>query len=131
MYNPQLETFLRVADAGSFNKAAELSYITPTAVIKQINLLETDLNVKLFERTHRGLKLTKAGISLYNDAKYIIQYCRDSVTRAKNAMQEDDNVIRIGTSPMTPAQILVELWPPIHEIRRKMQGRFYGTWGRT
>ncbi len=38
MYNPQLETFLRVADAGSFNKAAEESYITPTAVIKQINL---------------------------------------------------------------------------------------------
>lgn len=36
MYNPQLETFLRVADAGSFNKAAEESYITPTAVIKQI-----------------------------------------------------------------------------------------------
>ena len=35
MYNPQLETFLRVADAGSFNKAAEESYITPTAVIKQ------------------------------------------------------------------------------------------------
>lgn len=72
MYNPQLETFLRVADAGSFNKAAEQSYITPTAVIKQINLLEEDLNVKLFERTHRGLKLTKAGRSLYKDAKYII-----------------------------------------------------------
>ena len=35
MYNPQLETFLRVADAGSFNKAAEQSYITPTAVSKQ------------------------------------------------------------------------------------------------
>lgn len=36
MYNPQLETFLRVADAGSFNKAAEKMYITPTDVIKQI-----------------------------------------------------------------------------------------------
>lgn len=116
MYNPQLETFLRVADAGSFNKAAELSYITPTAVIKQINLLETDLEVKLFERTHRGLKLTKAGASLYNDAKYIIQYCKDSVIRAKNAMQESGNVIRIGTSPMTPAGVLVELWPRIHEL---------------
>lgn len=116
MYNPQLETFLRVADAGSFNKAAELSYITPTAVIKQINLLESDLEVKLFERTHRGLKLTKAGISLYNDTKYIIQYCKDSVIRAKNAMQESDNVIRIGTSPMTPAGVLVELWPKIHEL---------------
>lgn len=116
MYNPQLETFLRVADAGSFNKAAEQSYITPTAVIKQINLLEENLGVKLFERTHRGLILTKAGTSLYNDAKYIIQYCEDSVIRAKNAMQECENVIRIGTSPMTPAQILVELWPKIHAL---------------
>ncbi len=34
MYNPQLETFIRVADAGSFNRAAEESFITPTAVIK-------------------------------------------------------------------------------------------------
>lgn len=113
MYNPQLETFLRVADAGSFNKAAEKAYITPTAVIKQINLLESSLDVKLFERTHRGLILTKAGKSLYQDTKYIIQYCKDSVTRAKNAMQEDTNIIRIGSSPMTPAQLLMQLWPKI------------------
>ena len=106
MYNPQLETFLRVADAGSFNKAAEESYITPTAVIKQINLLEESLGVKLFDRSHRGLQLTKAGRSMYQDARYIIQYCRDSVTRAKNAMQEDENIIRIGSSPMTPAQLI-------------------------
>ena len=109
MYNPQLETFIRVADAGSFNKAAEQAYITPTAVLKQINLLEADLGVQLFERTHRGLSLTKAGSSLYKDTKYIIQYCKDSVIRAKNAMQENADIIRIGTSPMTPAQVLVEL----------------------
>lgn len=113
MYNPQLETFIRVADAGSFNKAAEESFITSTAVIKQINLLEDSLDVKLFERTHRGLTLTNAGKSLYQDTKYIIQYCRDSVTRAKNAMQEDTNIIRIGSSPMTPAQLLMQLWPKI------------------
>lgn len=116
MYNPQLDTFIRVADEGSFNKAAEQAYITPTAVIKQINLLEADLEIQLFDRTHRGLTLTKAGQSLYNDAKYIIQYCKESVSRARNAMREDDNVIRIGTSPMTPAQILVELWPRIHKL---------------
>lgn len=115
MYNPQLETFLRVADAGSFNKAAEESFITPTAVIKQINLLEDSLDVKLFERTHRGLRLTKGGESLYHDAKYIIGYCRDSVARAKNAVKKDTNVIRIGVSPMTPTQILVELWSKIHK----------------
>lgn len=113
MYNPQLETFLRVADAGSFNKAAEEMYITPTAVIKQINLLEGSLDVKLFERTHRGLTLTKAGKSLYRDAKYIIRYCEESVVRAKNAMQSDSSIIRIGTSPMTPAQLLVQLWSKI------------------
>ena len=115
MYNPRLDTFLRVADAGSFNKAAEESYITPTAVIKQINLLEAELGVRLFERSHRGLTLTRAGKSLYQDTKYIIRYCRDSVTRAKNAMQEDTNVIRIGTSPMTPAQLLMPLWQSIQQ----------------
>lgn len=115
MYNPQLETFLRVADAGSFNKAAEEMYITPTAVIKQINLLEGALDVKLFERTHRGLTLTNAGKSLYQDAKYIIKYCEESVIRAKNAMQSDSSVIRIGTSPMTPAQLLMGLWSKIQE----------------
>lgn len=116
LYNPQLETFIKVADAGSFNKAAEESYITPTAVIKQINLLEASLGVQLFERSHRGLTLTKAGRSLYQDAKYIIQYCRDSVTRAKNAMQEDSCVIRIGSSPTTPAQLLMELWSKVQSL---------------
>ena len=115
MYNPQLETFISVADAGSFNKAAEQLYITPPAVIKQINLLESSLGLELFVRTHRGLKLTASGKSLYKDAKYVIQYCKESVERAKRAMEEEQNVIRIGTSPMTPAQVLVELWPKIHE----------------
>ena len=113
MYTPQLDTFLCVAEAGSFNKAAEKLYISPPAVIKQINLLEENLDLQLFVRTHRGLVLTKAGQSLYQDTKYIIQYCKDSVTRAKNAMQETANVIRIGTSPMTPAQVLVDLWPKL------------------
>ncbi len=40
MYNPQLETFVQVVEAGSFNKAAEKLFISPPAVIKQINLLE-------------------------------------------------------------------------------------------
>lgn len=115
MYNPQLETFLRAADAGRFNKVAEESFITPTAVIKQINSLEESLGVRLFDRSHRGLTLTKAGRSMYQDARYIIQYCRDSVTRAKNAMQEDENIIRIGSSPMTPAQLLMALWAKINE----------------
>lgn len=113
LYNPQLETFLCVAESGSFNKAAEKLFISPPAVIKQINLLEENLGLQLFLRTHRGIQLTEAGKSLYQDAKYVIQYCKDSVTRARNAMRKTDDVIRIGTSPMTPAQVLVELWPKL------------------
>ena len=48
MYNPQLETFICVADAGSFNKAAEQLYISAPAVIKQINSLEGSLGLQLF-----------------------------------------------------------------------------------
>ena len=47
MYNPQLDTFLCVVEAGSFNKAAEKLYISPPAVIKQINLLEESLDLRL------------------------------------------------------------------------------------
>lgn len=115
MYNLQLETFIVVADLGSFNKAAEALYITPPAVTKQINLLEKDLEVQLFVRTHRGLILTEAGKSLYKDAKYIIQYCKDSVERAKRAMEEKDNVIRIGTSPMTPAAPVIQMWAKVRK----------------
>lgn len=115
MYNPQLDTFIKAADAGSFSKAAEILYITPTAVIKQINSLEASLGIKLFNRSHRGLTLTEAGKSLYQDARYIIQYSKDSLVRARNAMSGGDSVIRIGTSVMTPAQFMLTLWPEIQE----------------
>lgn len=116
MYNHQLDTFIRVADAGSFSKAAEELYISSTAVMKQINLLERDLDVQLFVRTPRGLALTNAGKSYYRDAKYMIQYAKDAQTRAHNAMQNNDNVVRIGTSLMTPHQFLMDLWPRIHQL---------------
>ena len=72
MYNHQLDTFIQVADAGSFSKAAEALFISSTAVMKQINLLEGSLEVQLFNRTPRGLTLTNAGKSYYQDAKYMI-----------------------------------------------------------
>ena len=121
MYNPQLETFIRVADAGSFSKAAEQLYISAPAVIKQINALENSLNLQLFERTHRGLAITEAGRSLYQDAKYLIQYSKESLIRAQDAMNQNEEIIRVGISPMTPPEIFVELWPRIQEIYPDMK----------
>lgn len=121
MYNPQLDTFLCVVEAGSFSKAAEQLYISAPAVIKQINSLEASLCMKLFDRTHRGLVVTEAGQSIYNDAKYIIGYCKESVQRAKEAMQVSDDVIRVGISPMTPPQVFVDLWPQIQNLYPDMK----------
>ncbi len=36
--------------------------------------------------------------------------------RARNAMQSGDNVVRIGTSPMTPGQYILKLWPTVQEL---------------
>ena len=63
MFDGRLETFIKVADCGSFTKAADDLFITPTAVMKQINSLEKELSVTLFERTNHGLRITKAGES--------------------------------------------------------------------
>lgn len=115
MYNPQLETFLCVVEAGSFSKAAEKLYITAPAVIKQINSLESSLGLQLFDRTHRGLIVTEAGRSLYKDAKYVIQYCKEAVARAEGVMREKEEVIRVGASPLTSPKIFVDLWPKIQK----------------
>ena len=113
--NRQLEIFLKTADTGSFSKAASELYITPTAVMKQINLLEENLKLELFIRNYRGLILTEAGKSFYKDAKYIIQYSKDSVIRAKNATCKEEDTIRIGVSFMTPVTFLSEIRNEIYK----------------
>lgn len=113
LHNPLLDTFVAVADAGSFNKAAETLFISAPAVIKQINNLERILEMRLFIRTHRGLELTAAGKSLYRDAQYMIGYSQKAVERAKARESSAASVIRIGTSFMTPVTPLLELWQDI------------------
>ena len=54
MLDKTVETFLAVAEHGSMNKAAAALYISPTAVMKQIDRLEEALEVRLFDRTPRG-----------------------------------------------------------------------------
>lgn len=121
MYNPQLDTFICVVEAGSFSKAADKLYISPPAVIKQINSLENNLGVQLFARTHRGLVVTAAGESLYQDAKYMVNYSKEAIERAKKAGNDEDDVIRVGISPMTPPQVFVKLWPRIQEQYPKVK----------
>lgn len=124
MFNSRLDTFVLVADEGSFSKAAEKLYISTTAVVKQINTLEKDTNLKLFDRSFKGVTLTEAGKSLYNDSKYIIQYLKDSIIRAENSMNFEDNIIRVGTSIMTPSHLLREIWSNINILYPRLKFKF-------
>ena len=86
MHNPMLDTFIAVSNYGSFTKAAEHLYISPTAVMKQMNALESHLNLKLIERTPSGVHITPAGKVIYRDAKFMIDYSKKSIAAANTAM---------------------------------------------
>ena len=69
----QLSSFVRVAEMGSFSKAAIELDVPQPALSRQVRLLETDLRVTLLQRTGRGVLLTEAGRRLYEHALAILQ----------------------------------------------------------
>ena len=105
MYNRQLDSFVRVVDAGSFNKAARDLYITPASLIQQVNLLEERLGVQLLTRSRRGVSLTEAGSSLYQDAVEIMRHADLAVERAR-LIASGDVRVRVGTSLLTRCRYL-------------------------
>ncbi len=115
MYNPMLDTFIAVCDYGSFTKAAEHLYISPTAVMKQMNALESHLNLKLIERTPAGVHVTPAGDVIYRDAKFMIDYSKKSIAAANAATHTYDTTFCVGTSLLNPAKPFMDLWYRINQ----------------
>ena len=104
MYNAMLKVFVEVADQGSFTKAAESLYISSTAIMKQMNILEEHIGLQLLIRTPRGIRLTDAGKSIYKDAKFMIQYSEEAIDRAYQAEAINRQTIRVGTSALYPCK---------------------------
>lgn len=110
MYNKQLDAFILAAQCHSFSKAAKKCYITPTSLIQQVTLLEQHLGITLFNRSHRGVTLTPAGKSLYEDALALIRQSDTAIKRARAIASRDQDVIRIGTSLLTKCRFLPTIW---------------------
>lgn len=115
MYNPILNTFITVADCGSFTKASERLYISPTAIMKQMNTLESHLNLKLIERTPTGVYLTPAGEVIYRDAKFMIDYSKKSIASANTAAHTYYTTFCVGTSLLNPAKPFMDLWYRVNQ----------------
>ncbi len=109
----QFQVFLQVAACGSFTKAAGRLLMTPAAVMKHINTLEERLGMTLFLRSKKGVVLTAAGRSLYQDGKKLAQTARNAAARARQAEQTADVTIRLGSSLLNPSRVLTDLWEPL------------------
>jgi len=89
-----LRNFIKIAEAGSISKAAKELHLSQPPLTKQMQGLETDLGVQLFERSAKGIDLTEEGKLLYSHATYIISYS-DMVTRE---LSNINGIIRCGTT---------------------------------
>lgn len=116
MYNHSLDIFMAVADTGSFSKAAEQLFISHTAVMKQINGLESHLGVKLFKRSFQGVILTAAGQCLYKNTEKIRIFSEKAIQEVQRTYLMSPKTIRIGTSILYPCTIFIELWDTISNL---------------
>lgn len=115
MYNKSLDIFKAVAENSSFSKAAEQLFISHTAVIKQINQLESHLGVKLFIRSHRGIMLTTAGQQLYQETLQIIKDSEKAIRRVQEAYFASPQTLRIGSSLLYPCFDFMEVWERVNQ----------------
>ena len=78
----QLEYFVAVAEEQHVGRAARKLHVAQPAVSRQIRLLEDELQVSLFRRTPKGMRLSPAGALFRAHAQRILQGVRE----AKDAM---------------------------------------------
>lgn len=121
MRTQQLESFIQVARHGSFSQAASAMYITPSAVIQQINNLEKDLQVSLFHRTPKGVTLTPAGEFLLQESQELIEKTRHIERGLARFRSEEKNSICVGTSLLHKCRLFETLWKTFKETHPACQ----------
>ena len=104
----KLKIFHTVAEASSFTKASTILNLSQSAISRQIQSLENDLKVKLFERHARGLVLTDNGEYLFKSAHEVISKLKDVESNLGGQKDKLDGkltvttVVSFGTTWLTP-----------------------------
>lgn len=116
----QLECFLAVAEYLNFTRAASALHVTHPAISQQIKTLEEELNVQLFARTTRSVRITQEGRAFLPDAREMVEIAN----RAKHRFEvqgEKIEVLTIGVyNPVcmakltTPLSRLIKERPAVH-----------------
>ncbi|WP_043262621.1 LysR family transcriptional regulator [Streptomyces sp. CT34] len=98
-----LRSFLRAAELGQFQHAADELGVTQQAVSKRIAALERELEVRLFTRTARGVELTLDGQAFLPHVRSIVV----GVERAITAVRPSSRALRIDVLGLRSAQAVV------------------------
>lgn len=115
MYDHKLETFCKAAEYLSFSKAAAVLFITPSAVIQQMNHLEKELDVKLFLRSRQGISLTAAGQLLFKESPPFIAQSQKILHSLQELNQKNCYPIHIAVNSFHPVRLLFDLWQQFHK----------------
>lgn len=109
----QIHYFLTTVDCLSFTQAADLLYITQPALSRQITAIEKELNLQLFIRTSRAVKLTPAGHVLYKELLHVYGDYQRAVELARSAQQGLTGQLNIGVLDGTQVD---DLLPTVMEL---------------
>jgi DNA-binding transcriptional LysR family regulator len=93
-----IKAFVAVAETGSFSVAATRLHLTQPAVSKRIALLESQLNVRLFDRIGRNISLTEAGRELGPRARHIMSQVDDTQRAIRNLSGTVSGRLSLATS---------------------------------
>ena len=107
-----LKTFVTVAEARSFSKAARDLYSTQSTVSRQIARLEDMLDARLFVRYGRHVELTVAGELLLPLANAIATRTDDAIGIIREQAGGGPSTVHFGAVPMVMAHILIPLLAP-------------------
>ncbi|WP_108811863.1 LysR substrate-binding domain-containing protein [Sphingorhabdus sp. Alg231-15] len=92
----EIETFVRVVEAGSITGAAEQLHIAKSAVSRRLKELETRLGVQLMQRTTRKLSLTDTGEALYQRSISLLADWAETESATINAQTALAGIVRVA-----------------------------------
>ncbi|MCF6753001.1 MAG: LysR substrate-binding domain-containing protein [Pseudomonadaceae bacterium] len=126
-----LRYFVAVAEELHFGRAAELLRISQPPLSQQIQALEAELGVRLFDRTNRRVSLTDAGRLFLEETRRTLAQVDKSVDVVRRANQGEIGELQIGftsSAPFTsilPRAILAfrEAFPAVHLALREMTSK--------